>query len=66
MTTNAINSATGDMPFLDPRGDERELSLLLTLEDAHNLRTHSIEDAAIDAEDILSQAEEANALDPVG
>jgi hypothetical protein len=24
------------------------------------------EDAAIDAEDILTQAEEANALDPVG
>jgi hypothetical protein len=66
MTTSSTNSATGDMPFVDPRGDARELSLLLTLEDAHNLRTHSIEDAATDAEDILTQAEEANALDPVG
>ena len=27
---------------------------------------HAQEDAAIDAEDILTQAEEANALDPVG
>jgi hypothetical protein len=42
-------------------GDERTLLLL-----ARNIQTRAQEDAAIDAEDILTQAEEANALDPVG
>jgi hypothetical protein len=42
-------------------GGERTLLL-----PARNIQTRAQEDAAIDAEDILTQAEEANALDPVG
>ena len=42
-------------------GGERTLLLL-----ARNIQTRAQGDAAIDAEDILTQAEEANALDPVG
>ena len=71
MTTNVIDAATGDAatgeaPFAAPTGDERKLLLLLAVQNARDIRTRSQEDAAIDAEDILTQAEEANAFDPVG
>ncbi len=58
MTTNVIEAATGN--------GERTLTLLLALEEAKELQRWAQEEAAIDATDILAQAEEANALDPVG
>ncbi len=58
MTTNVIEAATGN--------GERTLTLLLALEEAKELQRWAQEEAAIDAADILAQAEEANALDPVG
>ena len=47
---------------------ERTLLLLLAVQSAEDIEAsrRAREDAAIDAEDILTQAEEANALDPVG
>ncbi len=56
MTNNVIEAANG----------ERTLSLLLALGEARDLQRRAQEEAAIEAEDILAQAEEANALDPVG
>ena len=58
MTINATGAAKGN--------GEGTLSLLLSLEEAKDLQRRAQEEAAIDAEDILMQAEEANALDPVG
>ena len=51
-----------------PRDDKRTLLLLLAVQSAEEIEAsgRAREDAAIDAEDILTQAEEANALDPVG
>lgn len=46
------------------RSGERAFLLMLVTREAKD--TLAQEDAAIDAEDILTQAEEANALDPVG
>lgn len=46
------------------RGGERAFLFVLVTREAKD--TLAQEDAAIDAEDILTQAEEANALDPVG
>jgi len=43
---------------------ERTLLILLANQDANDTRTQ--EEAAIDDEDILTQAEEANAFDPIG
>jgi hypothetical protein len=37
----------------------------LLVESPH-IQTRAQEDAAIDAEDILTQADEANAVDPIG
>lgn len=49
-------------------GVERTLLLLISARDAEETaaKRRMEEDAAIDAESILEQAEEANALDPVG
>ena len=58
MMNNVIGSTKGN--------GEGTLSLLLALEEAKGLRRRAQEEAAIEAEDILMQAEEANALDPVG
>jgi hypothetical protein len=58
MIINATDAAKGN--------GEGTLSLLLALEEARNLQRRVREEAAIEAEDILMQAEEANALDPVG
>ena len=51
-----------------PGDDKRTLLLLLAVQSAEEIEAsgRAREDAAIDAEDILTQAEEANALDPVG
>jgi len=45
---------------------ERTLLLLLANENTRAVQTRAQEDAAIEAKDILTQAEEANAFDPVG
>ncbi len=58
MSTSAIDATKSN--------GERTLSLVLALKEAKDLQRRVQEEAAIDAEDILMQAEEANALDPVG
>ena len=40
--------------------------LLLASQGARNLETRVQEEVAIDAEDFWTQAEEANAIDPIG
>jgi hypothetical protein len=51
-----------------PGDGKRTLRLLLAVQSAEDIEAsrRAREDAAIDAEDFLTQAEEANALDPVG
>lgn len=51
-----------------PGGTERRLLLLVSARDAEYIEAkgRAEDDAAIDAESILEQAAEANALDPVG
>ncbi len=44
----------------------RMLLLLASYSGREDIERRAQEEAAIDAEDILTQAEEANALDPVG
>jgi hypothetical protein len=61
MTNNVVEAELGNGSLAIAGGGERTLLLL-----ARNIQTRAQEDAAIDAEDILTQAEEANALDPVG
>ena len=61
MMNNVVEAEMGNGPLAIAGGGERTLLLL-----ARNIHTRAQEDAAIDAEDILTQAEEANALDPVG
>jgi hypothetical protein len=61
MTNNVVEAELGNGSLAIAGGGERTLLLL-----ARSIQTRAQEDAAIDAEDILTQAEEANALDPVG
>jgi hypothetical protein len=61
MMNNVIEAELGNGSLAIAGGGERTLLLL-----ARNIQTRAQEDAAIDAEDILTQAEEANAMDPVG
>jgi hypothetical protein len=61
MTNNVVEAELGNGSLAIAGGGERTLLL-----PARNVQTRAQEDAAIDAEDILTQAEEANALDPVG
>ena len=61
MTNNVVETEMRNGTLAITGGGERTLLLL-----ARNIQTRAQEDAAIDAEDILTQAEEANALDPVG
>jgi hypothetical protein len=61
MTNNVVEVEMGNGSLAIAGGGERTLLVL-----ARNIETRAQEDAAIDAEDILTQAEEANAMDPVG
>lgn len=61
MTNNVVETEMRNGTLAITGGGERTLLLL-----ARNIQTRAQGDAAIDAEDILTQAEEANALDPVG
>ena len=58
MTINAIEATKGN--------GERMLLLFASYSGREDLQRRAQEEAAIEAEDILMQAEEANALDPVG
>jgi hypothetical protein len=66
MTINIIEATMGNGSLATPGGGERMLLLLARYSGRENIQTLAQEDAAIDAEDILTQAEEANAMDPVG
>lgn len=64
MTINIIDTARDRDPFAPPIGDEEAFLLLLAAQDARYIREQ--EEAAIDEEDFWTQAEEANAIDPIG
>lgn len=66
MTINIIGTARDRDPSSPPIGDEQTLFLLLASQGAGNMRTSMLEEAAIDEEDFWTQAEEANAIDPIG
>ena len=67
MATNVTDAATGERPFATSRGDMRtSLLLLLATQEARNIQGRAQEEAAIDAEDFLTQADEACAMDPIG
>ena len=57
-----IEAAVGNDPFATPGGAERAFSLLLATLDARDIETGAQEDAAIEAEAILTQADEALVL----
>ena len=63
MMNTAIEKATRASKTMTVNGAMVSAGLLLALDRAAR---EAEEDAAIDAEDILTQAEEANALNPVG
>lgn len=64
MTINVLDAARD--PFAAPAGSERTLLLLLASQGARDIHTRAQEEAAIDEEDFWTQAEEANAIDPIG
>ena len=63
MTTNVIEAARDRNLSAYPIGDEETLLLLLAARDARYVRER--EEAAIEEEDFWTQAEEANAIDPM-
>jgi hypothetical protein len=67
MAINVTDTATGERPFATSRGDMRtSLLLLLGTQEARDIQRRAQEEAGIDAEDFLTQAEEACAMDPIG
>ena len=66
MTSSVIERATGNGNPAASGGVEHTFKLVRASRYARELQRRAQEDAAIDAEDILTQAEEANGLDPVG
>jgi hypothetical protein len=66
MTINVIDAARDTSPFTGPAGSERTLLLLLASQGTRNLETRAQEEVTIDEEDYWTQAEEANAIDPIG
>ena len=66
MTSKVFERATGNATLAASGGVERTLLMVRASRYARDLQRRAQEDAAIDAEDILTQAEEANGLDPVG
>ncbi|HEX2740222.1 MAG TPA: hypothetical protein VHM69_07225 [Rubrobacter sp.] len=64
MTVNIVGAARDRGLFASPIGDEETFLLLLAAKDARYIREQ--EEAAIDEEDFWTQAEEANAIDPIG
>ena len=66
MTTNVTEAAMGNGSFVASGGNERMLLLFARYSGRENIQIRMQEEAAIDAQDILTQAEEAAPLDPVG
>jgi hypothetical protein len=66
MAINVTKAATGKGPFATPEDGQRTLLLLLAIQGARDIQRRAQEEAAIDAEDFWTQAEEACAVDPVG
>ena len=67
MVINVTDTATGEGPFVTSRGDTRtSLLLLLATQEARDIQRRAQEEAAIDAEDFWTQAEEACAVDLIG
>jgi hypothetical protein len=67
MTNDIIEAATGKGgPLATAERGERTLTRLLGTREAREILRRAREEAAIEAEDTLTQAEEANAIDPVG
>jgi len=66
MTNNVIDAPMDNGSLAIPGQGERRILLLLLTQVLRNIQTHAQEEGAIDAEDILTQAEEANAIEPVG
>jgi len=62
---DVIEATPGKDSFATPGSGERMILLAFATQDARYIQRRA-EEAAIDAEDILIQAEEANAMDPVG
>jgi hypothetical protein len=62
MTTNVIEATTDNDSFATLAGSERTSVLLVATQYAINIQTRVQEDAAINAEAILTQAEEALVL----
>jgi hypothetical protein len=68
MTTSVIEApTTGNGSQASLGGGDGELLLLFArYSGRESAQRRALEDAVLEAEDILTQAEEANALDPVG
>ena len=66
MVINVTDTAAGEDPFATTTGGERTLLLWLATRKAREIQRRAQEEAAIDAEDFLTQAEEACAMDPIG
>jgi hypothetical protein len=67
MTINLIEATTTGNGSLATLGGSERMSLLFARYSGfEDIQARAQEEAAIDAEDILTQAEEAGALDPVG
>ena len=66
MMINAIDAARDKGLSALPRDERLTLSLLLATQGAMNVQLRSQEDEAIEGEDFWTQAEEANAIDPIG
>lgn len=67
MASNVIDAAgTGKGSFAIPRGGEQPSFHSLATQQAQDIYRRAQEDAEIEEEDILTQAEEAGAFDPIG
>ena len=64
MASNVIEVGNGLLA--DPEGGERAFLFSYPAQHAKHIQTLAQEDAELVAEDILTQAQEANALDPAG
>ena len=64
--SNVVEAAMGNGSLATPGGSEPMLLLFARYSGREDIQTYAQEEAAIEAEDILTQAEEAMAMDPIG